>query len=66
MSKENGIASNDTILLPNVAVLDEADVEPHVVATAEQNMATVDEAIVDQSSVAQISQLVSKMVLDHN
>jgi hypothetical protein len=33
--------------LPNVVVLDEADAEPHVVATAEQNMAVVDEAIGD-------------------
>jgi len=75
MSKENGTASDDAnllpnvvldeaillpnvavsdevILLPNVAVSDEADAEQHVVATAEQNMATTNEVIGDQSSVA--------------
>jgi hypothetical protein len=76
MSKENGTASDDAnllpnvavlneaillpnvgvsdevILLPNVAVLDEADAEQHVAATAEQNMATTNEVIGDQSSVA--------------
>jgi hypothetical protein len=38
--------------LPNVVVSDEADVEQHVVATAEQNMAATNEAIDDQNSVA--------------
>ncbi len=38
--------------MPNVAVSDEADVEQHVVATAEQNMAATNEAIDDQNSVA--------------
>ncbi len=64
MSKENGtvsddaillpnvIVSDEAILLPNVVVSDEADAEPHVVATIEQNMATVDEVIGDQTSVA--------------
>jgi len=47
MSKENGTMSHDTILLPNVVMSDEADAEPHVVATVEQNMAIVDEAISD-------------------
>ncbi len=31
MSKENGIASDDAILLPNVVVSNEVDAEPHVV-----------------------------------
>jgi hypothetical protein len=51
MNKKNGTASddeillpnvamaNEAILLPNVAVSDEADVEPHVAVTAKQNMA---------------------------
>ncbi len=64
MSKENGTALDDANLLPNVAVSDEAillpnvtmsdetDAEQHVAATAEQNMATTNEAIGDQSSVA--------------
>jgi hypothetical protein len=52
MNNENGIVSDDTILLPNVAVSNETDVEPHVVATIEQNMAIVDEVIGDRSSVA--------------
>jgi hypothetical protein len=59
MSKENGTASDDVILLPNVDVLDEAillpnvvvsdeaNVEPHVAVIAEQNMAAVGEAIGD-------------------
>jgi hypothetical protein len=40
------------ILLPNVDVLDEADAELDIVVTAEQNMATGDEAIGGRSSVA--------------
>jgi hypothetical protein len=64
MSKENGTASDDAnllpnvvvldeaILLPNVTVSDEADAEQHVAATAKQNMAATNEAIGDQSSVA--------------
>ncbi len=43
---------DEAILLPNVAMSNEADAEPHVVATVEQNMATVDEVIGDRSSVA--------------
>ncbi len=39
--------SDEAILLPNVAVLDEADAEPHVVVTVEQNMPAIDEAIGD-------------------
>jgi len=31
---------------------DEANAEPHVTATVEQNMATIEEAIGDRSSVA--------------
>jgi hypothetical protein len=52
MNKENGTASNDENLLPNVAVSDEADAEQHVAATPEQNMAATNEAIDDQNSVA--------------
>jgi hypothetical protein len=52
ISKENGTASDDVNLLPNVAVLDKANAEQHVAVTAEQNMAATDEAIGDQSSVA--------------
>ncbi|CAK9218342.1 unnamed protein product [Sphagnum troendelagicum] len=64
MNKENGTASDDENLLPNVAVLDEAillpnvavsdevDAEQHVATTAEQNMAATNEAIDDQNSVA--------------
>jgi hypothetical protein len=52
MSKENGIALEDEILLPNVVVSDKANAEPHVAATIEQNMAVVDEEIGDRSSVA--------------
>jgi hypothetical protein len=44
--------SDEAILLPNVVVWNEADAEPHVTTTAEQNMAAEDEAIGDQSSVA--------------
>ncbi len=44
--------SDEAILLPNVDVLDEANVEQHVVAIAEQIMAATDEVIGDQSSVA--------------
>ncbi len=33
-------------------MLDEANVEPHVATTIEQNMAVVDETIGDRSSVA--------------
>jgi hypothetical protein len=51
MSKENGTTLDDAILLPNVIVWDKANVEPHVAVTVEQNMAAVDEAIGDQSSV---------------
>jgi hypothetical protein len=40
------------ILLPNVAMSNEADAKPHVATTVEQNMATVDEVIGDRSSVA--------------
>ncbi len=35
MSKENGTASNDTNLLPNVAVSDEAILLPNVVVSDE-------------------------------
>jgi hypothetical protein len=38
--------------LPNVDVSDEADAEPHIGVSAEQNMAVADEAIGDRSSVA--------------
>jgi hypothetical protein len=44
--------SNEVILLPNVAVSDEVDVEQHVAAGAEQNMAATNEAIGDENSVA--------------
>jgi len=47
----NVAMSDEAIILPNVAVLDKVDVEPHVVATVMQNMAVVDEAISDRSSV---------------
>jgi hypothetical protein len=78
MSKENGTALDDVILLPNVVVSDEAillpnvtvsneaDAEPHVAATVEQNTATIDEAIGAEVVLQQISQLVSEMVLYHN
>jgi len=64
MNKENGTASNDANILPNVVVSDEAillsnitvsdeaDVEQHVVAIAEQNMVATNEAIDDQNNVA--------------
>jgi hypothetical protein len=48
----NVVVSDEAILLPNLVVSDEADAEQHVVTTAEQNMATTDEVIGDQSSVA--------------
>jgi hypothetical protein len=48
----NVVVLDEAILMPNVVMSDEADVEPHITATAEQNMATVDEAIGDRSSVA--------------
>jgi hypothetical protein len=51
MSKEIGIASSDAILLPNVVVSDEANAEPHIAVTIEQNMAAADEVVGDQSSV---------------
>jgi len=44
--------SDEAILLPNVAVLDEVVAEQHVATTAEQNMAATNEAIGDQSNVA--------------
>jgi hypothetical protein len=64
MRKENGTASddanllpnvavsNEAILLPNVVVLNEANAKQHVSTTTETNMATTDEAIGHQSSVA--------------
>ncbi len=52
MNKENGTASKDANLLPNVAVSDETDAEQHVAATVEQNMAARNEAINDQNNVA--------------
>jgi hypothetical protein len=40
------------ILLPNVAMWDEADAEQHIAATTEQNMAITNEAIDDQNNLA--------------
>jgi hypothetical protein len=48
----NVAMSDEAIFLPNVVMLDEADAEPHVATTVKQNMAVVDEAIGDRSSVA--------------